>query len=145
MPEVLTPHLSLPLPHPSHSLDADVLRIRDAFTAIDQKIAALDTLLSSDDLTLDTLQELVTAIKSARGEIGVLKEVVDEQVASMLGSVNARFSALDGTIVSHAAALEAKQERLVSGDSIKTIGGASILGDGDLCVTHGLNFLTGVI
>lgn len=58
-----TPHLALPLPHPSNSLEDDVLRLRDAFSALDTKIQALDTLLASDDISLDSLQELVTAIK----------------------------------------------------------------------------------
>lgn len=64
-----TPHASIPLPHPSNSLEDDVLRLRDAFGAIDSKFQALDTLLQSDDATLDQVQELVNAIKDNRGDI----------------------------------------------------------------------------
>ena len=41
----------------------DVLRLRAALGEIDAKIAAVNTLLASDDVNLDALQELVTAIK----------------------------------------------------------------------------------
>ncbi|MCD0491261.1 hypothetical protein [Chromobacterium violaceum] len=64
-----TPHLNLPLPSPGNSLAEDVLRIRDAFSVLDQKMASLDALLSSDDLNLDTVQELVAAFKRARSDI----------------------------------------------------------------------------
>lgn len=64
-----TPHLGLPLPHPSNSLEDDVLRLRTAFGGIDTKFQALDTLLQSDDATLDQVQELVNAIKANRGDI----------------------------------------------------------------------------
>ncbi|WP_434632069.1 hypothetical protein [Chromobacterium sp. CV08] len=82
-----TPHLSLPLPNPGNSLAEDVLRIRDAFTTLDQKMASLDALLSSDDLNLDTVQELVAAVKRARGDIDAAagqfteqKRIVDAQL-----------------------------------------------------------------
>lgn len=58
-----TSHLGLTLPHPSNTLEEDVLRLRSAINGIDAKFALLDALLSSNDINLDTLQELVTAIK----------------------------------------------------------------------------------
>lgn len=58
-----TTHVDLPLPHVDNLLSEDVERLRAAITGIDAKFAALDTLLASDDINLDTLQELVGAIK----------------------------------------------------------------------------------
>lgn len=64
-----TSHLGLQLPHPSNSLEDDVLRLRSAITAIDTKFQTLDTLLQSDDATLDQVQELVNAIKANASDI----------------------------------------------------------------------------
>lgn len=58
-----TSHLGLTLPHPSNTLEEDVLRLRSAINGIDAKFALLDSLLASNDINLDTLQELVAAIK----------------------------------------------------------------------------------
>lgn len=65
----ITPHLALPLPHPDNDLEVDVLRLRDAFSTLDSKLAAIDTLLESDDIDLDTVRELVAAIKANRADI----------------------------------------------------------------------------
>lgn len=43
----LTPNLGLPLPHPENELAEDVIRIRDAFTVLDQKIGAVNALVAS--------------------------------------------------------------------------------------------------
>lgn len=59
-----TQHLGLQLPHPTNSLEDDVLRLRSAFNAIDAKFQALDAMLASDDVSLNTIQELVDAIKA---------------------------------------------------------------------------------
>ncbi|QEL57055.1 hypothetical protein [Chromobacterium paludis] len=92
MPEILTtPHLNLPLPHPANSLAEDVLRIRDAFSALDQKLASLDALLASDDLNLDTLQELVAAIKRERGDL----DQAAAQLTEYKNAVNARLAGHD--------------------------------------------------
>ena len=104
MPEILTPHLSLPLPHPDNSLAEDVIRIRDAFTVLDQKIAALDTLLTSDDLTLDSVQELVGAIKAARTDIGSLNALVARQLAAQNTAINAQLAAQNTAINAQLAA-----------------------------------------
>lgn len=64
-----TAHLNLPLPDPANKLSDDVLRIILAFSALDTKIAALDTLLASSDVNLDTLQELVSFIKNDNSQI----------------------------------------------------------------------------
>ncbi|MEO3714016.1 hypothetical protein [Roseateles flavus] len=95
----ITPHLSLPLPHPSNDLGIDALRLRDALSAIDSKVAALDTLLQSNDVDLDQWQELVNAIKSnasdavallatkaGRDELAAV--VADKASRAELGAVN---------------------------------------------------------
>lgn len=64
-----TPHQSLPLPHPDNDLEGDVIRLRNALSAIDAKFHAIDVLLSSDDVALDEIQELVDAIKANRTDI----------------------------------------------------------------------------
>lgn len=70
MADVLTPHLNLPLP--SSTLEEDFPRIIQAFTMLDSKIHQLDQLLASDDVSLDTVQELVNAIKAEAGPIAAL-------------------------------------------------------------------------
>ncbi|POZ60172.1 hypothetical protein [Chromobacterium alticapitis] len=100
MAEILTtPHLNLPLPHPANSLAEDVLRIRDAFTALDQKIASLDALLASDDLNLDTLQELVAAIKRERGDL----DQAAAQLVEQKNALNARLAEHDAQLKTLAA------------------------------------------
>ena len=47
MPDERTPLLRLPLPHPDHLLVDDVLRIREAFTALDSSFGAQRTELQT--------------------------------------------------------------------------------------------------
>lgn len=107
MPEILTPHLNLPMPHPDNNLAEDVIRIRGAFTVLDQKIAALDTLLTSDDLTLDSVQELVGAIKAARTEIGAVSALVAQQLATQNAAINSELVAQNDAVAQQLAALSA--------------------------------------
>lgn len=107
MPEMLTAHLGLPLPHPENELAEDVLRIRDAFTALDQKLEAIDLLLSSDDLTLDSLQELVTAIKQTRTEAGAVSALVAQQLADQNAAINSQLAAQNDAVTQQLAALSA--------------------------------------
>lgn len=72
-----TPHLNLPLPHVDNALTFDVARLRDCFNALDGKLQDLDTLLASDDLTLDQLQEIVTFIKDNRADVDALLALVE--------------------------------------------------------------------
>lgn len=89
----VTPHSGIALPHPSNSLEDDVLRLRTAFGTIDAKFQALDALLQSDDATLDQVQELVTAIKENRGDIlGLLNGKADQ---SALDTLAGRVTALE--------------------------------------------------
>lgn len=100
-----TPHLGLPLPHPDNSLEDDVPRIRAALAALDQKVEALDTLLHSDDLTLDTVQELVGAVKAARSDIGALNTLVAGQLAANSAAINTQLSSQDQRVAAQLTAI----------------------------------------
>ena len=68
----ITQHLSLPLPHPDNELQVDVARLRDALSDIDAAIKAVWDLVASDDVNLDTVQEIVTVLKQAGGDIDTI-------------------------------------------------------------------------
>lgn len=63
---------SLPLPHPTNELSFDVSRIRAALVAVDNLFHQVQVAMASDDTALDTVQELVTRIKSDEGLISSL-------------------------------------------------------------------------
>lgn len=92
-----TAHLGLQLPHPSNSLEDDVLRLRSAITAVDAQFLVLDTLLASDDPALNTLQEVVDVLKD---NVGVVFDHVGSGGAAhadATGSVDGFMSAADKT------------------------------------------------
>lgn len=102
MTQTATAHLGLPLPATDGTLEVDVVRIRTAFNLLDAKIADLDTLLFSDDLDLDSVQELVAALKSAQGTLGAILGQVDERLGdfgeaaeSSLATVYSRMESLE--------------------------------------------------
>lgn len=101
----LTPHLRLPLPHPANDLESDVQRLRDALQGVDSHLALIDQLLSSDDMSLDSVQELVDAIKAARGDMTALDQLIAERldaytvmVTEQLNQQNAAVSAQLSTL-----------------------------------------------
>lgn len=65
-----------PLPHPTNSLDEDVFRLRTALSMIDASIDTVFALLASDDINLDTVQEIVGVLKAAQGNIGSITTVL---------------------------------------------------------------------
>lgn len=93
-----TPHLNLPLPHPDNLQEDDVVRIRAAFTGIDNKIQAIDSLLASDDINLDTLQELVTAIKAAQSDLGLVDQLIAAQLDTFGTAVAQQLSTLQSSV-----------------------------------------------
>lgn len=107
MADEFTQHLNLPLPAAGNMLSDDVLRLRDALSAIDSKFATLDLLLASDDLSLDTLQEVVSAIKAARTEIGAVNALVASQLATQNTAINAQLAAQNAQVSQQLAALSA--------------------------------------
>lgn len=93
-----TPHLNLPLPHPDNLQEDDVVRIRAAFTGIDNKIQAIDSLLASDDINLDTLQELVTAIKAAQSDLGLVDQLIAAQLDTFGAAVTQQLNTLQSSV-----------------------------------------------
>ena len=67
-----TPHHNLPLPSPANRLSEDVERLRSSLGMIDAWMASIEGLLTSDDISLDSLQELVTALKSDQSGVAGL-------------------------------------------------------------------------
>lgn len=98
MDDLRTPHLDLPLPCNPDSLEADMPRILAAFRALDAKIEALDTLLASDDVTLDTVQELVAAIKAARTDLNVIDTLVADQLAAQNSAIASQLAAQNAAV-----------------------------------------------
>ena len=92
-----TSHLSLPLPHQENFLTGDVWRLREALGTIDAKFQALDTLLESDDATLDAVQELVNAIKENRADIMDLLTEQEEVQTLLAGQTVVDLTELGGT------------------------------------------------
>lgn len=60
-----TPRYLLPLPHPLNLLQDDVSRLRDAIAQIDGLLFLINTTLATNDPAMDSLQEVVNAIKAA--------------------------------------------------------------------------------
>lgn len=113
-PVQTTPHLALPLPGDRTMLD-DVPLLREALGKLDAFALRLDTLLNSDDVTLDELQELVAAIKANRGDIldlvasklsietfntyrAEFDQVLDDFSEYMAAQIAAQNTAVDQTI-----------------------------------------------
>ena len=92
-----TSHLGIALPHPSNTLEDDVLRLRSAINAIDAKFALLDTLLASNDASLDTIQELVNSIKADATALSSHVGAGGAVHAAATGSVAGFMSATDKT------------------------------------------------
>lgn len=97
-----TPYLGLPLPHHDNTLVEDVPRLRATLQQIDAKFQQLDTLLDSDDVTLDQLQELVTAIKENRTDVlDLLVTKADQSSVDALAAVKADQASLNALKVEH--------------------------------------------
>lgn len=86
MIEETTTNLGLPLPHPSNSLEDDVLRLREAFNAI-------DAVLSSDEPSLSTIQEIVDVLKdnvaTTFDHVGAGGDAHDDATGSVSGFMSA--------------------------------------------------------
>lgn len=70
------------LPHPTNLLEVDVYRLRNALVSIDANVSAILALLQSDNLDLDTVQELVDAIEANQADIGSLLGVLADAEAA---------------------------------------------------------------
>ncbi len=99
----LTPNLGLPLPHPGNELEDDVLRLRDALSSLDTAVGTLRALVSSDDLNMDTVQEVVNVLKAAQGDIGNVTELLatkagTDQLAQLQTTLNGQLAAMQEAV-----------------------------------------------
>lgn len=129
-----TSHLGIQLPHPSNTLEDDVLRLRSAINAIDAKFALLDTLLASNDAALDTIQELVDSIKADAASLsshvgagGAVHATATESVAGFMSAADK--TKLDGTTL----------------DVLFSSVDASVAADGDTVLTVTGGYTAGAI
>lgn len=126
MNDLRTTHLNLPLP--GNSLEIDLPRIQQAFTLLDEKIAALDVLLASDDLTLDTMRELVEAIKASRGDITqILAGKADRTAVDAQLNAKADKAAVDAQVAQLANTLQTADANLQK--QIEVLQIAQLIGD----------------
>jgi hypothetical protein len=69
-------NLELPLPHPDNELRDDVVRIRQSLIKIDGATQSLFSLVASDDVNLDSVQEIVAVLKHAQADISDITSVL---------------------------------------------------------------------
>ena len=112
-----TPHRQLPLPHPDNRLSADVPRLRAALTGIDTALHQLQ-------------QQAGGAAPADHGHA-----VADiDGLTGQLANINSAIGAIADDISALAQVVDGKQASLVSGESLKTVNGQSLLGAGNLQV-----------
>ncbi|NVE01619.1 hypothetical protein [Massilia sp. BJB1822] len=94
-----TVNLRLSLPHPDNELRDDVLRLRDSLSQLDGIVHSLRGLVASDDVNMDTVQEIVTVLKQAQGDIGSVTNLLATKAnkSDMAADMNAIQAALAGT------------------------------------------------
>jgi len=135
-----TLHLGLPLPHPDNDLETDVARLREAFTQVDGALFTLRSLVASDDVNLDTVQEIVTVLKQAQGNIGDVttllatkanQSYVDAQLAT-----KANESYVDTQLATKASAATVATQLAAKADA------AAIAAALAACATTGANTFT---
>ncbi|MRX70258.1 hypothetical protein SAMN06265349_101740 [Flavobacterium resistens] len=101
---------------------------------LQNQINTINNLLTSDNVNLDTVQEIVDAIEVVQTSLntilvndlttgGVTKALTAEMGKSLKIAVDALTTGLSG-----------KQASLISGNNIKTINGNSLLGSGDMSI-----------
>lgn len=59
-----TQWLNLPLPDAANKLSDDVLRLVSSLNTIDEQIHAINLILASNDVSYDTVQEIVDRLKN---------------------------------------------------------------------------------
>jgi len=118
----VTPNLALPIPAANGVLEEDVVKLREALLTIDQIIPGLVSQIESKQPTGDYVESDDERLDDARDPRSHTHGISEIDTLEQL--------------------LAAKQSTLVSGESIKTIDGESILGEGNLatlpagCVAH---------
>lgn len=89
-----TAHLALPLPHPGNRIEVDVLRLRAAFAAIDDRLAALTTVLQTDGDSLANVQAIIAAVGAAQDDINSLTALIETQVTKLTADFQSEFNKL---------------------------------------------------
>ena len=120
-----TTALGLRLPHPSNQLDADVLRLIDALQAIDSACAA-GFISAGEREKLASIAAGAT-VNAPDDQLRARSSHTGTQAISTIANLQAVLDALQTSI-------NGKQDALVSGTSIKTVGGQSLLGEGNVTV-----------
>ncbi|MDR3353214.1 MAG: hypothetical protein LBO00_09510 [Zoogloeaceae bacterium] len=111
-----TPHLQLPLPHQYNTLEVDVLRIRAALQQLDGHLSGIDALLAIEsEEDLDTLHEIVEAVKLAHQDIAALQALVDTEIAAAIATVEEDISALQGELSATQGELSALRPLIYAG------------------------------
>jgi hypothetical protein len=135
-----TPHLGLPLPHPDNELQDDVSRLRDALGEIDGMLFMLQSLVASDDVSLDTVQEIVMVLQQAQGNIGEVttllatkanQSYVDTQLATKANQVY-----VDTQLATRAVAATVAAQLAAKADAAATTAALAV------CATTGANTFT---
>jgi hypothetical protein len=89
-----TTHLALPLPHPANTLELDVFRLRTALAQLDSHLHGIDAILHTEDVDLDTVAEIIEAVKNAHADIAALNTLIDTEIAEKLADVRAEIENL---------------------------------------------------
>ncbi len=95
--------------------------LKEQIRTLQNEISSINTVLQSDDSSLDEIQELVNYIKQNKSD---LQNLTISNIAGLVTALNNK-AALDHTHTS-------LQDKLLSGTNIKTINGVSLLGSGNL-------------
>ena len=135
-----TPHLGLPLPHPDNELQDDVSRLRDALGKIDGSLFTLQSLIASDDVNLDTVQEIVTVLKQAQGSIGdvttLLATKANQAYVDTLLAAKASQTYVDTQLATKAVEATVATELAAKADAAATAAALAA------CATTGANTFT---
>lgn len=106
-------------------------------TNLQNQINGINLLLTSDNINLDTVQELVDALELLQTGFSAL--IVNDLTTG--GTTKALSAAqgvvLKGLIDALTSVVSGKQDTLVSGVNIRTINGQNLLGGGDVTITAG--------
>jgi hypothetical protein len=123
---------------------SDITGLVAALSSITSDISALETLVGSDNINLDSVQEIVDAIETIQTSLstilvndlttgGTTKALTAQQGVVLKGLIDTINSTLtDFFTVDYIADLASKQDTLVSGGNIKSIELQSLLGSGNL-------------
>jgi hypothetical protein len=130
-----TPNLELPLPHPDNELRDDVVRIRQSLSKIDGVAQSLFSLVASDDVNLDSVQEIVAVLKHAQADIGDITSVLstkafaaDVEAAIQLKADRMDVTNIAGVLSTKAASTDVNASLLLKADKAELV-----------TITNGLN------